>query len=161
FKDEAIAGLRKASEMLTNRQNLSGALELLAYEQTLDPDPAAGFFARLGNVYEKRSDQVENTTATLTGPERIKRDTHVRDRRVKAGDAFVASSRKLPLADDKGYSDALWKGIDLYDRATDVASVVTALELFVAERPDDPLAPDALLRLGRSYQAAGSFDKAI
>ena len=37
--------------------------------------------------------------------------------RTKAGDAYVAYSRALTLADDKGYGDALWKGIELYDRA--------------------------------------------
>src|SRR5690606_36935675 len=39
--------------------------------------------------------------------------------------------------------------------------VIAALELFVAERPDDRLAPDALLRLGRAFQAAGMLDKAV
>src|SRR4029079_7523210 len=34
-------------------------------------------------------------------------------------------------------------------------------ELFAAERPEDSLTPDALLRLGRAYQAAGNYDKAI
>jgi tetratricopeptide (TPR) repeat protein len=38
---------------------------------------------------------------------------------------------------------------------------VSALELFGAERPDDSLAPDALLRLGKSYEAMGLFDKAV
>jgi tetratricopeptide (TPR) repeat protein len=161
FRDDAIAGLRKASELLANRQNFTGAMEVLAYEQTLDPDPAAGFFARLGNVYEKRADQIDNTSVVVSPAEQIKRDAQARDLRTKAGDAYVAYSRKLTLADDKGYSDAMWKGIDLYDRAANIASVITALELFVAERPDDALAPDALLRLGRSYQAAGQFDKAI
>jgi tetratricopeptide (TPR) repeat protein len=33
--------------------------------------------------------------------------------------------------------------------------------LFIAQRPDDPLASDAMLRLGQAYQAAGDFDKAI
>jgi len=65
------------------------------------------------------------------------------------------------LADDKGYADALWKGVDLYDAAGNIQAVIAALEIFVAERPDDRLAPDALLRLGRAYQAAGMFDKAI
>src|SRR5204862_5097601 len=44
---------------------------------------------------------------------------------------------------------------------SNVQCVIAALELFAAERPDDALAPDALLRLGRAYQAAGLFDKAI
>src|SRR5262249_312937 len=49
----------------------------------------------------------------------------------------------------------------LYDRASAVTDVISALKLFAAERPDDKLAPDALLRLGRAYQAAGQFDDAI
>jgi tetratricopeptide (TPR) repeat protein len=85
----------------------------------------------------------------------------VRDLRTKAGDAYVAYSRLLTIADDKGYGDAMWHGIELYDRAANIQCVISALELFVAERPDDALAPDALLRLGRAYQAAGFFDKAI
>jgi tetratricopeptide (TPR) repeat protein len=65
------------------------------------------------------------------------------------------------MADDKGYGEALWKGISQYDRASNVQCVIAALELFVAERPEDSLTPDALLRLGQAYQAAGLFDKAI
>ena len=121
----------------------------------------AGFYSRLATVYEKRADQLEPTILTAGDADRIKRDAQVREFRTKAGDAYVAYSRKLTLNDDKGYSDAMWKGIDLYDRAANLSSAVAALELFVAERPDDPLTPDALLRLGRAYQAAGLFDKAI
>jgi len=79
----------------------------------------------------------------------------------RAGDAYIAYSRALTLADDKAYGEALWKGIDLYDRSANLQCVVSALELFVAERPDDSLAPAALYRLGCAYQAAGMFDKAI
>jgi tetratricopeptide (TPR) repeat protein len=161
FKTEAIDGLRRATQLLADRQNFTGAMETLGYEQALDPDPSTSFYARLASVYEKRADQLEPTIATASAADRIKRDSDVRSLRTKAGDAYVAYSRKLTLADDKGYSDALWKGIDLYDRAANLASAVSALELFVAERPDDSLAPDALLRLGRAYQAAGLFDKAI
>ena len=32
---------------------------------------------------------------------------------------------------------ALWKGIDLYDKAGNLQSVISALELFIAERPGD------------------------
>jgi tetratricopeptide (TPR) repeat protein len=85
----------------------------------------------------------------------------VRELRGKAGDGCIAYSRKLVLADDKGYGAALWKGIDLYDRAGDLQRVISSLELFVEERPDDPVTPDALLRLGNAYQTAGLFDKAI
>jgi tetratricopeptide (TPR) repeat protein len=40
-------------------------------------------------------------------------------------------------------------------------NAIAALELFIAERPEDGITPNALLRLGRAYQAAGQFDRAI
>ncbi|HEU4752727.1 MAG TPA: tetratricopeptide repeat protein, partial [Armatimonadota bacterium] len=92
---------------------------------------------------------------------RIKREQQVRDLRAKAGDAYIAYSRALTLSDDKGYGDALWRGVELYDRAGDLQRMISALELFAAERPEDPLTPDALLRLGKAYQASGNYDKAI
>lgn len=163
IKDPAIVALQEGSQMLTGRQNLTGAMELLSYEQQLQPDPPAGFFARLGSVFEKRGEQIERSIPSVAtnAPERIKREQQVREMRSRAGDAYVAYSRKLTLADDKGYGEALWKGIDLYDRANNAQQVIGALDLFVAERPEDALAPDALLRLGRAYQSVGLFDKAI
>jgi tetratricopeptide (TPR) repeat protein len=161
LKDDVVAGLKNASALLTARENYQGALEVLAYEQTVEPEPAAGFFERIGTVFERRADQLEQTAGVLPQADRIKRAQQVRQMRTRAGDAFVAYSQKLTLADDKGYGDAMWHGIDLYDRAQAVQYVISALELFTVERPDDKLAPDALLRLGRAYQAAGMFDKAI
>ncbi|CAN5648429.1 hypothetical protein BH09PLA1_BH09PLA1_22030 [soil metagenome] len=161
LKDQALIALQQGAQILTGRQNLTGAIELLAYEQTLQPDPAANFYARLGNVFESRAEQVERSIPSAQGAERIRREQQVRESRTRAGDAFIAYSRKLTLADDKGYGEAMWKGIDLYDRAANVQCVISALDLFASERPEDPLTPDALLRLGRAYQAAGLFDKAI
>jgi tetratricopeptide (TPR) repeat protein len=161
LKDEIVSGLKVASALLAARENYQGALEVLAYEQTLEPEATAGFFERLGTVFERRADQLEQTASVLPQADRIKRAQQVRQMRTRAGDAFVAYSQKLTLADDKGYGDAMWHGIDLYDRAQAVQYVISALELFTVERPDDKLAPDALLRLGRAYQAAGMFDKAI
>jgi tetratricopeptide (TPR) repeat protein len=165
YKDQLVSALQRGQQLLQSRDNTQGVLELLAYEQQLVGDPNANFFGRLGAVYERRADQVEKSLAQLVAPnqqpERIRRSQQVRDFRVKAGQSYVAYSQKLTLADDSGYGDALWKGVDLFDRAGDVDSVIGTLELFTAERPEDKLAPDALLRLGRAYQAAGLFDKAI
>jgi tetratricopeptide (TPR) repeat protein len=141
----------------------------MAYEQSLAEDPRGkngglppSFYARLGSVYERRAEQVErNLPDSIAAAEKIKREQQVRDFRAKAGDAYVAYSRALTLTDDKGYGDAMWRGVDLYDRAGDLQRMISALELFAAERPEDSLTPDALLRLGRAYQAAGNFDKAI
>ncbi|MGB7156748.1 MAG: tetratricopeptide repeat protein [Tepidisphaeraceae bacterium] len=161
LKTDTLAGLRQAADVLTAKQNYQGALEVLAYEQQLQPEPPATFFARLATVYEKRAEQIDRTIADAAPVERVRRTQSVHDYRTKAGDAYVAYSRMLTLADDKGYGEALWRGIDLYDRAPNLQCVVSALELFVVERPDDSLTPDALLRLGNAYRAAGQFDKAI
>jgi tetratricopeptide (TPR) repeat protein len=161
FKQPVIAGLREASQILASRESYQGAIEVLAYEQTLAPEPPAGFFERLGAVLERRADQLEKSLAIVAPAERIKRSAQMQKMRIQAGDAYVAYSQKLTLTDDQGYGSAMWHGIDLYDRASAVQYVISALELFVTERPDDRLTPDALLRLGGAYQAAGSFDKAI
>jgi tetratricopeptide (TPR) repeat protein len=160
-KEEAVEGFRTAARVMSARGNYQGALEVLADEQQLDPDPPAGFYGRLAEVFERRADQVEQTLPDVGPSERIKRQQQVRSMRTRAGDAYVAYSRALTLSDDKGYGDALWKGVELYDRAGDLQRMISALELFAAERPEDSLTPDALLRLGRAYQAAGNFDKAI
>lgn len=161
FIPDALAGMRQAVDLLVERENYAGALEVFTFEQRLQQDPPAAFFARLAMVYERRADQIGSALADLKPADRVKRQQQARDYRVKAGDALVAHSRLLTLADDIGYADAMWKGVDLYDQAGDMNRVIAALELFVAERPDDRLAPDALLRLGRAFQAAGMLDKAV
>ena len=158
--EEALGGLRQAVAGLVARQNFQGALEAMAYEQSLLVDPPASFFGRLGRVFESRADQVEAGMDQAKPADQVRRMQQVRDLRIKAGDAYVAYSRALTLVDDTGYGDAMWKGIEQYD-AGDLQRVTAALELFVAERPDDRMAPDALLRLGQAYHAAGLFDKAI
>ncbi len=161
FREETVAGLKQAGDLLTGRGNYQGALELLAYEQELQPTPPGSFFARLGNVYEKRGEQLEKIAAAAKPADQVRLQQQARDFRGKAGDAFVAYSHALTMTDDKGYADALWHGIDLYDLAGDLRRTTSALKMFIYERPNDPLAPDALLRLGRAYQAMGAYDDAI
>jgi tetratricopeptide (TPR) repeat protein len=169
YKVEALTAMKSASQALAERGNFQGALEVMAYEQSLVEDGTnkpqampASFYARLGSIYERRAQQVEeNLPDSIAAAEKIKREQQIRDYRAKAGDALIAYSRALALSDDKGYAEALWKGVDLYDHAGDLQRMISALELFAAERPEDPLTPDSLLRLGKAYQAAGNFDKAI
>lgn len=162
LKPEAVRALVQAGRVATSRQDFKAALELLALEQTLEPAPSADFFARMSRVYEQRAQQLERALKTEPeGPNRVKQWQQWRDTLVRAADAAVAHSRGMTVDDDIGYGEALWRGIDLYDRAGSLSQAIGALELFVAERPADPLTPDALLRLGKAYHAAGQFDRAI
>jgi len=175
-KVDVLLGLKQAAVALANRGNYQAALEVMGYEQQLmsplpgeraegslaSAGPPASFYARLTDVYERRGDQVErNIPDSIKPAEKVKREQQVRDLRTKAGDAAIAYSRALTLSDDKGYAEALWRGVELYDRAGDLPRMIAALEVFAAERPEDPMTPESLLRLGRAYQAAGHFDKAI
>ena len=64
---------------------------MLEYEHELEPQPAAGFFERLGAVYERRADQLEKQgTAAIPPAERIRRNDQVRQMRVRAGDDETA-----------------------------------------------------------------------
>ena len=161
-KPELLAAVRACSKLLDERGNLNGALELLALEQTLEETPRAEFFGRLSRLYERRAGQVEQAAAAMPdGPDRVKRAQQARALLTKSGDAAVAYSRGLTVRDDAGYGQALWRGVELYDRAGDLPRVIEALDVFIAERPEDPLTPEALLRLGKALHAYGKFDKAI
>jgi tetratricopeptide (TPR) repeat protein len=161
LKAEAIDGFNQAADILGGQEKYQAALEVMDDQRQLLPKPGAVFYARMGNFYEKRASQIEQSIADAPAAEQIRRTQETRDTRDKAGDAFMAYSHALTMTDDKGYGEALWHAIDLYDAAGDLPRVISSLELFATERPQDVLAPDALLRLGTAYQAAGLFDKAI
>ena len=161
---EIVAGLRESATTLATRENFQGTLEAMSYEQLLTPAPDTEFFARLATVYEKRADQIEKSTASASNAdERFRLEQQMRETRVKAGDAYIAYAKVLGSGDrnDKAYGDAVWKAVDLYDRCGSLPLSIAALDLFVNDRPDDALAPEARLRLGRAYHAIGNFDMAI
>ncbi len=155
------AGLAAGATALAGRDNDAGAIELLDAKQQLDPRPTAAGFHQLCRVFEQRAAQLDRPPVDGTATDVARRSKEARDLLAHAADASIAEARALTVADDKGYGQALWHGIDLYDRAADLPAAIDALQLFVAERPTDPLAPTALYRLGRAYQSAGQFDKAI
>jgi tetratricopeptide (TPR) repeat protein len=161
-KAEVLAGVRQAQAILVGQQKLNGALELLGYEKLLEPTPTPDFYSRLASTYEKLSDQVERSVSDARDAvEKLNRQQLVRKYRTFAADAYIGYSHALTVADDKQHAEAMWKAVELYDRAGELQMVTSTLELFAAERPSDGQTPDALLRLGRAYQAMGLFDKAI
>ncbi len=175
----SIETLERAESAMTARANLTGAIEIMSYEQQLHPQPTSAFFLRLAEVLGRRAAQLDalasqvpehsksekpssgSTDGGVSADQIAKQRQMIRDLLSKSGSAYVIYSRRLTLADDAGYADALWKGIDAFDRAGNTPAAIEALEVFVNERPDDAMAPEALLRLGRTYQAAGLFEKAI
>ncbi len=161
LKEELLGALRSGSRILTSAADYDGAIELMAYEQRVDDALSAEFYARLGLAFERQGDLVWREADEADESTRPKVQKRARGLWVRAGDAYVAYSRNLTLADDEAYGEALWHGISLYERAADLAETVAALELFVSERPSDPIAPEALLRLGRAYQAMGRQPEAV
>ncbi|RYG79215.1 tetratricopeptide repeat protein, partial [bacterium] len=161
LREPVVVTLRSATTIFDNRGELDAAIETMGHEKTLEPAPATSFFQRLAGVFERRAKQYADEADRATGADKVKAVQNNRDALARAGAAYVAVAQRSTVADDATYAESLWKGIDCYDRAGDAPAAVSALELFIAERPDDSLAPDALLRLGRTYQAAGLYDKAI
>ena len=161
LREEALAALRKASAMLAGKQEYQSALELLAYEQSLDADPPAGFFARLAESHERRAQQIEQSIADASPAEKLRREQLYRSACGQAADAHLAYSRALHAASDKAYGEAMWKGLTLYERAGNPQAIAAALELFVSEKAADPLAPEALLRLARTYESVAQPSKAV
>lgn len=161
YRSQAISAIQDAVELFKSRGNAQAGIELMSYELLLKPDPQAEFFLRLARLYEARADQIEATLPDITGGEKIRRQQQVRDIRSKAAEGYIAYAQKLIPGDDRQYGSALWYGIGLYEKAGNMQALITALDLFVTERPEDPLAPDALLRLGKAHQALGQLDQAI
>ncbi len=179
LRDDLIESLRRAGSVLVANGDHARdeeqattayelAIEMMALEQ--QATSAAGrsvdaeFYARLARGFERRGDLMYpsdlNRQAIAENKELREQVEAARSLWVHAGDAHVARSRALTLVDDAAYGEALWQGVRLYERAADMYEIIAALDLFVRERPNDPIAPEALLRLGRAYQAAGQQSEA-
>ncbi len=79
---------------------------------------------------------------------------------VAAADAYIQLARLYALDEARAVA-AIWRAVDLLDEGGQREQTVATLEAFVVQRPNDPLVPRALLRLGQLYQAVGRYDDAI
>lgn len=161
LREDLVDALQRGSRVLFSHGDYARAVDLMAHEQAVAGELETDYFARLGRAFELQGNAVAEQIEQADSSERPTLEKRARGLWVHAGDAYIAYSRKLTLIDDEGYGDAMWKGIELYNRAADLAEMIAALDLFVRERPEDPIAPDAMLRLGRAYQANGQQDKAV
>jgi len=87
--------------------------------------------------------------------------------RQAAWEAFVASAdnylrlARLTMLDEASSASATWQAADALDLAGERKKRTEVLEAFVRERPDNPRVPEALLRLGQTYQAMDDCEQAI
>jgi TolA-binding protein len=160
LRDETIEAIQKASQISAARDNPQMAIDLLLVEQSLEPSPQASFYSRLAGAYEQRVGELDKALAGASAGERVRLTQVRRDVLVKAGDAEVAFSRGLLAVKDAGYAEPFSKAMDLYDQADAAPNAIGAMELFLADRAQDPVAPDVLLRLAGTYESAGVIAKA-
>jgi tetratricopeptide (TPR) repeat protein len=78
----------------------------------------------------------------------------------QAGEHFLALS-SLIILDAPGAAAATLKSADAFDMAGDRERTAEVLEGFIHKYAENMMVPEALLRLGQTYQALAQFDKAI
>jgi tetratricopeptide (TPR) repeat protein len=161
LRDEIVAGLASAEQTLVNRGQWKLAIEVLGHEQTLLGEPPAAFFGRLAVAFENHAVELSTSAKSLEGEEQARRLDESRRYLARSGRAWVTYSERLTTLDDAGSAAMLWKGINAFERAGETQAVIDSLQEFVAQRPDDPDAPRAVLQLGRTFQSIGQMDRAI
>jgi tetratricopeptide (TPR) repeat protein len=161
FKIDCLASLRQIEQMLSARENYQAALDVLALEPSIEPDPPVGYYERLSQGYERRAEQVEQNHSGTSIADSARRSQSFNDLCTKAADAQARYCRALIASGDAHAAEALWKTADLYARAGNRASVIATLETFISDHPTHPAAPDALLRLARAHENSANADGAI
>jgi tetratricopeptide (TPR) repeat protein len=159
LRDEAASALGQTSQLLVGKSQYQSGLEAMELERVLTPQPSVAQLTRLASTAQKRAEQVEQSLAGANDAERIRRASLIRELLTKAADAQLGMFRKLG-SDEKSHV-ALSAALDLYAKAENFPAAITALELAIAERPDDPRTPELMLRLGQTYATSEASDKAI
>jgi tetratricopeptide (TPR) repeat protein len=67
----------------------------------------------------------------------------------------------LNVFDERRGSEFDWRAAELYGKAGDHREAIERYKAFASGRPDDPLLPRALLRIGQLHQATGELSAAV
>lgn len=161
LKSELLDALQRGHRILVNRERFDLALTLLKGEAALQPEPEPDLLLRLGLCLEMLSGQIESRAADADEQGRPALHTQALDLRKQAAQTHLARSRRLADAGEPAYAAAFWKALALYESASEVDAAIGALKQFCAERPNDPIAADALLRLGLAYQQIGRREHGV
>ncbi len=68
---------------------------------------------------------------------------------------------QLNALNERRASEASWRAAESFARAGERERAANLYQAFVVERPEDPLVPRALLRIGQLMQASGQLEQAI
>lgn len=153
--ERACSEMRRDVLALTeSRQSVDDHEEALAYlELSLEITPVADEATRLHLL-----EQLGHAYATAATGEEAGAD---------AGRLHAAAARAFEQAaelarfDEPRLATLLWESALQYDQAGSLGDALRLLNQFVSERSFDPRLPQALLRLGRAYAAAGDIATAI
>ncbi|MBN1436479.1 MAG: tetratricopeptide repeat protein [Sedimentisphaerales bacterium] len=79
----------------------------------------------------------------------------------RAGEEYLRLAEVAAASDDGLYGRSLWEAAICFDNAGDTSRTIGLWQRFVAERERSEHWPEALFRLGQSYQAVGDPARAI
>ncbi|MEK7710732.1 MAG: tetratricopeptide repeat protein [Planctomycetota bacterium] len=169
------AVLRASLAVTAETQGLAGRLR-----------PAVGY-ARLAGSLVDRSDAEQATVflQPLAQMEALLAEQLLSEANAKSGepaesgagatDAKLVEARKLfsqaaqrfeelaalNVFDERRGSEFDWRAAELYGKAGDHREAIERYKAFASGRPDDPLLPRALLRIGQLHQAIGELSAAV
>ncbi len=139
-------------------ENDAKALELESALQTLAAEPIPHVF-HAAEIHERRAERLEAQAAETPGEAQAQALlAEARSQYLEAGRIYRAPALAgLPAP----YATLLLRSAMAFERAGQVPDLVTALERFIANYPDDGHFPQAVYLLGRQYRALGLYDKAL
>ncbi len=167
--DRVRSSITVVGERLRRANRYALALQFLELATALvDPDYIEQLSFYLELLGETRASQARALTAEarLLGPaeendaRRDELNEEARRLLMAAGEAFVRLA-KINTLNEKISSSAAWRAADLFDEGGARDRTIALLRDFVRERPEDPLTPQAWVRLGQSLHSLGRFKEAI
>ncbi|HSW46303.1 MAG TPA: tetratricopeptide repeat protein, partial [Phycisphaerae bacterium] len=141
--------------------------ESMAYLRIASPLAPAGD-ARLQAIYTERladlayalGEQVLARSRRQVGDDGLAEAKAAREAFIESAEAYLRLA-KLTMTNEGASSAAAWRAAEALDLAGEYERRTEVLEAFIRERPGDVRVPEALLRLGQTYQAMGARDRAI
>jgi tetratricopeptide (TPR) repeat protein len=159
--EDVVAVLQRAARILTSRGSHELALQVLDSEGTLLAHPSGDFLARRAGTLEQLAQIAAGGAAGEEGIDANLSERRLRVLRREAGEALVAAARQLRNEGSPRYEALLWAGASYLGQAGEHAELVSSLQQFAADQPEDPITPAVLARLGIAHLDSGDEARAI